>query len=107
MTEKELKRLSRAELLEMLIAQSKKLSRVEEELEEAKAELEKRKIAIKSSGTMAEAAMKMSGIFEDADRAAALYIENARRQEAEARRILIEAKRLMVKIKRAAGERKL
>lgn len=32
MTEKELRKLNRAELLEMLIAQSKKLSRVEEEL---------------------------------------------------------------------------
>ena len=32
MTEKELRKLNRAELLEMLIAQSKRLSRVEEEL---------------------------------------------------------------------------
>ena len=46
MTDKELKKLSRAELLEMLIAQSKKLSRVEEELAKAKEKLEKREIAL-------------------------------------------------------------
>ena len=50
MTEKELRKLSRAELLEMLIAQSKRLGRVEEELSAAQKELERRKIAITTSG---------------------------------------------------------
>ena len=45
-TEKELRKLNRAELLEMLIAQSKKLNRVEEELLAAQKELERRKIAM-------------------------------------------------------------
>ena len=50
MTEKELRKLNRTELLEMLIAQSKRLSRVEEELSAAQKELERRKIAITTSG---------------------------------------------------------
>ena len=59
MTEKELKKLNRAELLEMLIAQSKKLARTEEELTAAQRELERREIAISASGTLAEAALKL------------------------------------------------
>ena len=78
MTEKELKKLNRYELLEMLIAQSKKVSRLEKELEEARAELERREIAIDSSGSMAEAALKLNGIFEDADRAAQQYMDSVK-----------------------------
>lgn len=91
MKEKELKKLSRAELLEMLIAQSKKLSRVEEELKTAQKELRRREIAITTSGTLAEASMKLSGIFEAADKAAEQYLESFRRKETQADRIIAEA----------------
>ena len=77
-TEKELRKLNRAELLEMLIAQSKRLSRVEEELSVAQKELERRKIAITTSGSLAEAALKLNGIFEAADQAAAQYLDSLR-----------------------------
>lgn len=107
MTDKELKRLNRAELLEMLIAQSKKLARVEEELAEAKKELEERNIAVAESGTLAEASLKLSGIFEDADKAAAIYLEQAMEREAEAERVLEEAKKLAQQAKRAAEKREI
>ena len=84
MTEKELRKLNRAELLEMLIAQSKKLNRVEEELSAAQKELERRKIAITTSGSLAEAALKLNGIFEAADQAAAQYLDSLREQESNA-----------------------
>ena len=64
LTEKELKKLNRYELLELLVAQGKKLDRLQAELDEANAELERRKIAVDSSGSMAEAALKLNGIFE-------------------------------------------
>lgn len=83
-TEKELRKLNRAELLEMLIAQSKKLSRVEDELSAAQKELERRKIAITTSGSLAEAALKLNGIFEAADQAAAQYLDSLREQESNA-----------------------
>ena len=91
MTEKELRKLNRAELLEMLIAQSKKLSRVEEELSAAQKELERRKIAITTSGSLAEAALKLNGIFEAADQAAAQYLDSLREQESNAEHIIAEA----------------
>ena len=86
-TEKELRKLNRTELLEMLIAQSKRLSRVEEELSAAQKELERRKIAITTSGSLAEAALKLNGIFE----AAAQYLDSLREQESNAEHIIAEA----------------
>jgi light-regulated signal transduction histidine kinase (bacteriophytochrome) len=79
MTDKELARLGRRELLELLIQQSKEMAQLQQELDEAKAQLARREIAIESCGTLAEAALKLSGIFEAADAAAAQYLENIKR----------------------------
>lgn len=106
MTEKELKKLNRAELLEMLIAQSKKLSRIEEELAEAKNELKRREIAVSSSGTLAEAALKLNGIFEDADKAAEQYLESLRVQQEEADALIADAQKKADGIISAAEQQK-
>ena len=65
MKEKELKRLSRADLLEMLIDQSKELQEVREKLQQAEAELEKREIAISNAGSIAEASLMLNGVCHD------------------------------------------
>ena len=82
MTEKELKRLNRRELLEMLIFQIKKNDRLQKRLDEALEELENRRIAIEESGTLAEAALKVNGVFEAAQKAADQYLDNIRLQYA-------------------------
>ena len=69
MKEKELKRLSRADLLEMLIDQSKELQEVREKLQQAEAELKKREIAISNAGSIAEASLMLNGVFEAAQAA--------------------------------------
>ena len=79
MTEKELRRLSRAELLEMLLAQTEENRQLKKELQEAEESLEDRRIAIEESGTMAEAALRLNGVFEAADRAVQQYLENKER----------------------------
>ena len=79
MTEKELRRLSRAELLEMLLAQTEENRQLKRELKEARDALSNRQIAIEESGTMAEAALKLNGVFEAADRAVQQYLENIER----------------------------
>ena len=107
MTDKELKKLSRAELLEMLIAQSKKLSRVEEELAKAKEKLEKREIALSDSGTLAEAALKLNGVFEDADRAAKQYLDTLKVQNENADRLMMLARKKAEEILKDAQEQKL
>ena len=83
MTNKELKKLTRAELLEMLLIQSREKQKLEEELAEARKELSEKEIRIAESGSIAEAALKLSGVFEAAQRAADQYLENIKNREAE------------------------
>lgn len=85
MTDKELRRLSRAELLEMLLAQTEENRQLKRELKEARDALSNRQIAIEESGTMAEAALKLNGVFEAADRAVQQYLENIERAMRERR----------------------
>ena len=49
MTDKELKRLNRRELLEMLIMQSKKIDRMQTEIDELNQKLSKRDLVISES----------------------------------------------------------
>ena len=79
MTDKELKKLTRAELLEMLLIQSREKQHLEEELQEVKRKLEEKEIRIAESGSIAEAALKLSGVFEAAQKAADQYLENVKR----------------------------
>ncbi len=85
MTEKQLRKLKRVELLELLVEQSAEMDQLREELEAARRELAERKIAAERSGSLAEAALKLSGVFEAADQAARDYLENVRRMCAEER----------------------
>lgn len=76
MTDRELKRLSRAELLEMLIAISKENDSLREQLAETQQKLDDRNIAIEECGTMAEAVLRLNGVFEAAQNACQQYLEN-------------------------------
>lgn len=92
MTDKQLKKLSRAELLEILIQQTKRNDSLEAELSEMKAAyeekisryetlLEEKNITIAESGSIAEASLKLSGIFEAAQQAADVYLESIKQLE--------------------------
>ena len=76
MKEKDLKRLSRADLLEMLIEQSQEVQKLRERLDAAEAELKKREIAISNAGSIAEASLMLNGVFEAAQAACREYVEN-------------------------------
>ncbi len=80
MTEKELRKLKRIEILELLLEQSRENERLKEQLAEMNKKLEDKEIAIKESGSIAEAALKLSGIFEAAQRAADQYLQNLKNQ---------------------------
>lgn len=78
MTDKELRRMSRSELLEMLIEQMEENERLKQSLAQAQAELLDRRITIDRTGSIAEAALALNGVFEAADKAARQYLENIR-----------------------------
>ena len=80
MTDKELKRLSRTELLELLGNQVEENEALKAQVSALTAKLEERAVQIEESGSLAEAALKLSGIFSAADEAAERYLENRKRQ---------------------------
>lgn len=77
-TKKEMKKLRRDELLEMLIDQTKQKDALQQKLDEAEEKLKSREIALQEAGTLADAALRLSDIFEAADSAASQYLENVR-----------------------------
>lgn len=78
MIEKELKKLNRAELLEMLIDQTKRADELQEKLEKAEAELKSRRIEVEEAGSIAEASLRLNGVFESTQAACEQYLENIR-----------------------------
>lgn len=89
MTEKELKKLNRYQILELLILQTQRADDLQNQLEEARKQLEEQHIRLSSLGSIAEASLQLSGVFEAAQRAADRYLEEAK---AEADRILQQAR---------------
>ena len=79
MTDKELRKLKRTDLLELLIEQSKEVESLKKRIEELEAELADRRLLIYKSGSIAEAALKLNSVFEAAEAAAQEYLENIRR----------------------------
>lgn len=110
MTDKELHKLSRKEVLQMLLAQAREAERLSglltetetqlHQLEETyerlrdrldkkdlqirtlretlEAERNKRKIELEDAGSIAEAALRLNGVFEAAQKAADQYLESVR-----------------------------
>ena len=79
MTDRELRHMSRSELLQMLIMQIKENKVLSERLAAAEAELNSRQIAINNAGSLAEAALSLNHVFDAAESAAQQYIENIKR----------------------------
>lgn len=77
---KEMKKLSRADLLDIIYAMKKNEDVLRSNLKEAREELNKRAIMIEKSGSIAEAALSLSGVFQAAQQAADTYIQSVRSQ---------------------------
>lgn len=107
MTEREMRRLRRVDLLEMLVQLSRENEQLRLELDEANQKLKDRSICMETSGTMAEAALKLNGIFEAADAACRQYQENmeqmVRRQEALCKQMEMETVEKCQQMKREAA----
>ena len=54
MTEKELLKLKRSEMLEIMLAQSREIDKLRQELDEANAKVEDRELRLKDCGSIAE-----------------------------------------------------
>lgn len=82
MAEKELRKLRRSELVDIIYQLKKNEQKLQEENAELKRLLEDRRIKLENIGSLAEAALALSDVFKAADEAAALYLEELRRRTA-------------------------
>ena len=76
MTDRELKKLSRAELLELLLEQLRENEQLQVQIDELRERLAQRELKIDQAGSIAEASLQLSGVFEAAQDACSQYIEN-------------------------------
>ena len=83
MTEKELLKLRRSELLEIMLAQSQEIDNLRQQLDEANAKIADREIRLSESGSIAEASLRLTNIFEEAQKAVDLYVDNMKRLTAQ------------------------
>ena len=73
---KQLKRLSRTELLELLLEQTQRVETLELELEEARQQLQDRTLKMEKAGDLAQAALAINGVMEAAQQAAQQYLDS-------------------------------
>ena len=78
MTERELRRLSRTDLLELLVAQRRENEQLRCILDQTQAQLADRTIQIDKAGSIAEASLQLSGIFNAAHDSCQYYMDNIR-----------------------------
>ena len=79
-TEKELRKLNRYQLLELLVMQTERAEKLQKQLERAEAQFNDQDIRLTALGSIAEASLQLHGVFEAAQAAADAYLESARTQ---------------------------
>ena len=96
MTDKEFKRLSRAQLIEIIYQLQLQIDKLNEEKQALENELEDKRLRLQSAGNIAEAALEINDCFRSAQNAAEQYLNEIKaiREETdtERQRILKEAK---------------
>ena len=74
MISKELKRLSRRELVDIIYQLKKNEQEMQEEIESLKTELQDKRIRISTAGSIADAAMSVTNVFSTAQMTADIYL---------------------------------
>ena len=107
MAEKELRKMRRNELIDIIYALQEQMEQIEAERDSYKKQLEDRQIRIEKAGSIADAAVALNQLFEVAQSTADQYLESvyAANAEVEAQRqqILDEAHRQAGEILEAAA----
>ncbi|SDB02378.1 hypothetical protein SAMN02910293_00136 [Streptococcus henryi] len=76
MNQRDFRKLRRIDLYEIMLAQSQEIDALKVELAQVREELSNKEIKLKEAGSIAEAALSLTNIFEEAQKAADLYLEN-------------------------------
>lgn len=73
---KDIKKMNRKDLLELLVLQSKKIDELQIELDRVNELLNDKHIMIEEAGSIADATLKLNKVFEVAQQAADQYLDN-------------------------------
>lgn len=90
MTEQELKKLRRSDLLEIMQDLTKENEVLRAQLDKARSQLTSRTIAVEKSGSLAEAALRINGVFEACQAACDQYAQNLHQRVANQEQICQE-----------------
>lgn len=90
MVEKELRKMNRTELIEIIYALKKQESDLSDANEALKKRLEDREIQLEEAGSIADAALRLNGVFEAAQKAADDYLNSVRASMADHETVIQE-----------------
>lgn len=76
----DLARLKKKDLLEIMLKQGEEIDKLREQVADLQARLDDRYIEMDKLGSIAEASLALTKVFEEADKAARIYLENIRRR---------------------------
>ena len=80
MKEKDLRKLSRYQLLDLLVTQTERADELQKKLDELENELTLREFNMSQLGSLAEASLQISGVIEAAQESADMYLRAAQKQ---------------------------
>lgn len=83
MTDRELRKLRRTDLLELLLAQEKENEELRLQLQQLQSQLEKRELTMATAGSIAAASIELNGVFEAAQAAADQYLASIKKMNEE------------------------
>ena len=75
----DLTKLRKKELLEIMLRQSEEIDALREQVEELQRELDNREFNLSKVGSIAEASLLVTNVFDEAQKAAMIYLENLKR----------------------------
>ena len=78
MTDRQLRKASRSDLLKLLLEEKKVNEALRDRIQQMQLRLDNRQLHMNQAGSLAEAALKLSGIFDAAESACQYYTENIR-----------------------------
>lgn len=84
MAEKELRRMSREELVEIIYAMQQRQQTLEQQNQDLQAKLQERTLKWEQAGSLAEAALSLNDVFASAQAAADQYLESIKAGQADA-----------------------
>ena len=78
--ERNLTRLNKQEILKIMVAQGEEIDRLKARIAELEQKLQENEIIKDRVGSIAEASLAVTNVFEEADKAAKIYLDNIRRK---------------------------